>query len=88
MYNRLKCKRVQRIHVQKYVAPTQAVCFYQKQSYLFNMSSLRVSISLVLIATLYILYMYNICTCCITIYNFVLCIHYDASKYKSSVYFS
>ena len=34
MYNRLKCKRVQRIHVQKYVAPTQAVCFYQKQSYL------------------------------------------------------
>ena len=36
MYNRLKCKRVQRIHVQKYVAPTQAVCFYQKQSYLFT----------------------------------------------------
>ena len=34
MYNRLKCKRVQRIHVQKYVAPTQEVCFYQKQSYL------------------------------------------------------
>ena len=36
MYNRLKCKRVQRIHVQKYVAPTQEVCFYQKQSYLFK----------------------------------------------------
>ena len=37
MYNRLKCKRVQRIHVQKYVAPTQEVCFYQKQSYFFKL---------------------------------------------------
>ena len=40
MYNRLKCKRVQRIHVQKYVAPTQEVCFYQKQSYLLNLGLL------------------------------------------------
>ena len=41
MYNRLKCKRVQRVHVQKYVAPTQEVCFHSKPVLLVRYLLLR-----------------------------------------------
>ena len=65
MYNRLKCKRVQRIHVQKYVAPTQEVCFYQKQSYLFSPSfSLSFSNLIIYLFSPYFVFMDVFRPCC------------------------